>query len=722
MSSMYDQQMDAPLRLAPTQSRSDDELLAKINQYRQNGLQERRKYEPTWRLCEAFMAGRHWVGWSERTRRIVDEPNPQRRERHTVDLITPYHQTVLGKLYVEDLRPDVQHAHTDIEGESIATHTRQLATFAWENEVQADKRTYSLIHKMLTYGTSAMRCYFDPWKGDVIGEVPIGEDGQPIYDMVAAREFMLQAQIEGTRPELVPIREGRICWEVLSPFQFVCPPGVEDPDDFPWLIIDRVMWLPDARERWPKAASELREQDLRSTAIGRDYADDAASPTTAGKLKEHAVISTYYQMPTQSFPGGRTVIFSDATLLEKRDSLPYKLRGMAHHGVTFFRYHTVDGRFYGKGLVEPLIGPQRQLNRARSQNIELKDRNLGRVYTRKGGLTEANMPVGKIMEVIEIPLHVDFPQEVAGGGIGPWVQQEAEIGMQDMDRVAGLHDISMGRTPQGVEAYGAMALLKEQDERRQGPLLKELRIGIADAMLLTLNLIRAYWRDKKRLAIVGKDGMVEEFFYSKNLLPPEFHVVLSKQSPLPTSPAAQAQKMIDIYHAAIAAGQPLPPEWLKDSMDAGRPLPFPKREQQVQERKAEMEHIFIEQGQLVMPDPFDDDQIHLQIHRVRRYEIEHMIRLMQQEAVNAPSQQGGEPSSAGASGPDPQLAALLQFYVAHEQMHTEAMIQKAPQTGVPALQGGRGQEAQNGHTVSMAGAASAAANGGDPGRPAAGMR
>jgi hypothetical protein len=427
-------------------------------------------------------------------------------------------------------------------------------------------------------------------------------------------------------------------------------------------------------------------------------------------------------MPTIKHPEGMTVTFSDATELDFEDKLPYKLNRKPHHGVTFFRYHHIDGRFYGKGLVEPLIGPQRQLNRARSQNIELKDRNLGRVYARKGTLSESTMPTGKIMELIEVPLHAEYPMEVAGGGIGPWVQQEAEINHQDMDRVTGLHDISMGRTPQGVEAYGAMALLKEADDRSTGPLLKEIRIGVADTVLLTLELIKKYWRDQKQLAIAGKDGMVEEFIYSRDLLPAEFHVRVSRQSPMPTSPAAEAQKIIDIYHAAIAAGQPLPPEWLKESLDAGRALPFPKREAEVQSKKAEMEHIFIEQGQLVMPDPFDDDQVHLQIHRARRYEIEHAIRLMQQDQSAQPQNGQAGAGAVAAGGADPQLAAMLEAYVAHERMHTESLINKAPQTGVPGQQGGRGAEAQNGQTINMAGAASAAANGGDPGRPAAGVR
>lgn len=706
---MASQVEQGPLRLA-SYARGDEELLAKLRQRREQGMHERRKYEPTWRICESFLAGRQWVGWDRRQRRVIEEPNPQRRERHTVNMITPYVETVFGKLYVEDLRPDVFFAYDDIEAQSIANHTRQLGRYAWDNEVEADKANGYLIHKLLCYGTVAQRCLWDPSKGMPLGQLPVGPDGEPIYDLDKARQFVAQAAMMGQQAEFRDMNEGRIIWEALGPTQFIVPPGIENPADFPWVMVERTMWLQHAKERYPDKAGELREMDLKVMSSARDYElTDVGAPADSGKLREHTVVTTYYELPCKEYPRGRTVEFSDATLLKKKESLPYVLRGLPHHGILFYRYHLVDGRFYGMGVVEPLIGPQRQLNRARSQNIELKDRNLGRVYARKGALTESNLPVGKIMELVEIPLHVDYPQEVAGGGIGPWVQQEAEINHSDMERVSGLHDVQMGRTPEGVEAFSAMALLKEQGDRMIGPKLKELRIGMADAMLLTLELIRYYWQDQKRLAIVGKDQKIEEFIYDKSLLPVEFYVTLSKSAPLPTSPAAEAQKIFDLYHAAIAAGQPLPPEWLADSLAAGRPLPFPKREYQVQQRKAEMEHYFIARGDMVQPDPFDDDQVHLQIHRAWRYEMEHAVRMM-----SASLQDGAEP--------DQELALTLQNLVAHETMHVQNQMMKAGGGSTPTLQGGRGIEAQNGASPSMAGAASAAVNGGNPGRPARGVR
>lgn len=651
--------------------------LQKIKDLREEAIKDRRRYEPTWHLCQSFLAGRHWVGWNSRTRRIVNLPNPSDRERHTVNVIPQYHQTVLGKLYVEDMRPDVLFSREDQESESIALHLQHLSKYAWEVETEADRRIFLMMHKMLTWGTSAIRCLWDPTQGQKIGDFPVGPDGNPITDMQQAYDYVAQAQQMGQKVQFTPIKEGRILWETLGPFQFLVPPGVEESEYFPYLFIERPVALGEAKRHWPKAAN-LSEQTLRNVSVQELGSDVDASPGGGGLLKGHVLVSTYYEMPTNEYEEGRVVIYSENTILDELPTLPYKLKGRPHHGVIFYRYHIVDGRFWGKGIVEDLVGPNRQRNRARSQMIEMKDRNLGRVYAKKGTLTPANRPIGKIMEVIEIPLHAEFPVETAGVPPGGWILQEAEMNDQDMDKVAGLRDVTMGQAPAGVSAYAAMALLAEQDERRIGPVLKEIRNGIADDLLLTLELIKRYWQDGKQLAIVGADGSLEQFIYKRALLPNEFYVDVTKNSPLPSSPAAEAQKIFDVYNAAIAAGQPLPPEWLRNSLAAGRVLPFPTREDQVQRKKAEMEHYFLRSGQMVMPDPFDIDALHLEIHRAERFQVQ-----------MAP---GNE--------------QYVQFLLQHEQLHLESMQNKTtaagPQSGtgnqssVPQMQGGHGVEAQPG--------------------------
>jgi hypothetical protein len=309
----------------------------------------------------------------------------------------------------------------------------------------------------------------------------------------------------------------------------------------------------------------------------------------------------------------------------------------------------------------------------------MKDRNLGRVYARKGTITAANRPVGKIMELIEIPLHADFPQETTGTPLGPWVENEARMNDEDMDRISGLREVSLGQAPAGVSAYSAMALLAEQDERRVGPVLKELRRGLGDALLLSLDLVKRYWMEDRQIAISGPDGLVEVHNFTHSGLPVDFYIDIAKGSPLPTSPAVESQKIFDLFNAATAAGQPLPVDWLKDSLDAGKALPIPKREQAVQAGKAEQENLMMSQGVQIQPAYYDDDYVHIQIHRQAQIEASQV----------------------------PGMEQNVMIVEQHIQMHAQNAAMKKPTSAdaVPQMQGDHGVEAQNGAHANMQGAA-----------------
>ncbi len=670
-----------------------ESLLEVWRERRRRATNSRRSYEATWQICQSFLAGRQWVEWSGeggRLGRVIEQPNPFKRERHTVNTITQFVATVMGKLYVEDLRPDILFRRADQESETIATHTSAVSKYIWDVEVDAERVIHALLLKMTTFGTAALRCMYDTSAGDPIGDFPIGPDGKPIIDMQQATAYVQYMASQGQTAQFKTIRQGQISWEDLSPMQVLPPPGVADEAWFPWLIVERPVPIEWAKMRWPEAADRIREMTLTSNDQMSTRADssgssavDSPNSVSYTALKGHVLITTGYQMPTDELPHGRVVTWIDNqnTILAVEDQLPYRLKGRPHHGIVFFHYHRIPGRFFSLGVVEPLVGPQRQKNRARSQMIEMKDRNLGRVYARKGTITSANKPVGKIMELIEIPLHSDFPQETQGVPPGPWIENEARINDEDMQLVAGLQDVSMGRTPTGVSAYSALALLAEQDERRVGPILKTLRLGLGDAMLLSLELAKAYWPNGKQMGIAGEEGQIDVYNYDRAALPQEFYINITRSAPLPTSPAVESQKIFDIFNAATSAGQPLPIDWLKSSLDQGRALPIPKREQEVQRAKAEEENLMMSQGQMVQPQYYDDDYVHIEVHREAEME----------------AQQTG----------NMQLVQILEMHI---QMHAQNAAMKKPtqQDQVPQQQGGHGIEAQNGYQQNQQGLAQTA--------------
>lgn len=602
------------------ESKPSDPLLGKWQERRQQAKNDRSRYEPSWHLCQSYLAGRQWVGWNSRERRIIslqEHPDWKLREKHTVNIITSHVWNVLARVMDGDLRPDITFRREDLESETFAEMASKAWEYNWDEELDAISVLRDVILKELCYGTSAVRCIYDPDQGPSIGEVPI-VNGQPITNPEEAMQLVAQAQMEGRTVRFKEMKEGRTVWEPLGPFNLLTPPGIEFERDFPWIIVDRPVSIERLKGWFGKKADGLESETV--SAIDQAWTREASlsdpgGANSSGDLKEHAMLSVAYELPCPDYPQGMTITFVRDRILDVQKQLPYMLEGVPRVGIAFFHYHKVPGRFWSQGIVEPAMGIQRQINRARSQNIEAKDRNLGRVYAYRGTITQANEPIGKISELIEVTPGHDFPQETTGPGPGNWIQAEADISMNDLDRVLGSSEVSRGNPPGGVSAYSALSLLAEQSERQIGPVIRQAREAITELAKLTMHNIRLYWPQNKMVAVAGTDGLMDAFVFQSAQLPESIYIQYPEGVPRPRSQAAEIQKAFDLYDRSVAAGRPLPIDWLAKSLNSGKVDQLPSLPGDAQQGKAEMENMLIARGQMVMPASYDDDMLHVEVHR-----------------------------------------------------------------------------------------------------------
>lgn len=583
---------------------------------------DRRRFEPVWQLCQSFLQNRQWVGWDYHDRRIVQLPNPDDRVRVTVNVLTQYHWTFLGKLTSDDLRPDITFRRDDPISRAYARQARRSFEFGWDEESEGDAITLEALGSLSAFGLGAIRCRPDPAFGDLVGHFPVDETGRMRVkdgDAYAAENY---AGAGGNGFDTAPLHAGRLALDPLNPFNILPPPGIAHERDFPWLIIERPIALSMLEMIYGAKAKQVREESMRAIdMIGvREDSGIADGGTYSGMLKDHARLYTGFEFPTRQNPQGQMAVWAGNVLLDGPDKpLPFTVRGQGRAGVVFLKYHPVPGRFWPIGVIEPLIGPQKQRNRARSQWIEMKDRaGLGRVFAYKGSITSVNKPKGGVFEMVEVLPGHDMPKETQGVAPGEWLQAEVSQNDNDLDRVAGLREVSLGQAPAGVSAYSAFALLAEQDDRRVGPVLKSVRLELGKLAKIYVCGMRTYWLPQKQIDISGEDpdGLLDSFLFDSSKLPPEVYVKVGKGAPLPTSQAAEAQKIFDVFDRSISSGQPQPIEWLVDSLQAGKMEPLPKKEPQMQLDRADLENSLMAHGTPVQVQPYDDDEMHVQRHRL----------------------------------------------------------------------------------------------------------
>lgn len=589
--------------------------------YRQ-GLSDRKRFEPAWELCQAFIANRQWVGWHKNEQRIVEIPNPDDRERVTVNVLTQYLWTFVGKVTQDDLLPDITWRSQDVENRALARQARAATKYGWDEEWRADKRLLDIVRKTATFGTAAIRVVPEKDYGRPMGKRLLRPDtGEPVDDPEEANALLEQMLAEGRQGEFQTIYDGRLRWEALSPQNIIVPPGIECEDDFPWIIVERPVLIKTLEALYPGAKGKLKEEAIRPTgALAMTASDTPDSGANTGRLRGHGNLKTGYELPCPEYPKGRVVVWCQGVKLAEKDELPFTVNRRGHPGIVFFHYHKVEGRFWALGMIEPGVGPQRQRNRARSQWIEMKDRaGLGRVYAWESAITEVTTPKGGVFELVEVQDGFDIRSaihETQGTPPGEWLQAEVQQNDADLDQVMGVREVSMGQAPAGVSAYSAFALLAEQDDRRVGPVLKGIRIGVAELVKVSVNGMRRYWLPQKMVTLRGEDpdGLLDAFLFNANELPEDVFVEVNTSAPLPQSQAAEVQKIFDIFDRSISSGQPLPLDWLYESLAQGKSLPLPKQHMQVQSEKADMENILLLHGYPVQPSPVDIDELHVQRH------------------------------------------------------------------------------------------------------------
>lgn len=582
---------------------------------------DRRRFEPVWQLCQSFLQNRQWVGWDYHDRRIVQLPNPDDRVRVTVNVLTQYHWTFLGKLTSDDLKPDITFRRDDPISRAYARQARRSFEFGWDEESEGDDIVLEALGSLSAFGLGAIRCRPDPAFGELVGNFPV--DGEGRMHVKDGDKFAADNYSGDGGPGFTtgPLHAGRLALDPLNPFNILPPPGIAHERDFPHVFVERPVAISQLEMIYGEKAKNLREETMRAIdMIGvREDAGIATGGTYSGMLKGHVRLFTYFEFPTRQHAQGQMMVFAGNTLLDGPKPLPFTVRGQGRAGLVFLKYHPVPGRFWPIGVIEPLIGPQKQRNRARSQWIEMKDRaGLGRVFAMKGSITSVNKPKGGVFELVEVLPGHDMPKETQGVAPGEWLQAEVAQNDNDLDRVAGLREVSLGQAPAGVSAYSAFALLAEQDDRRVGPVLKHIRLELGKLAKIYVCGMRTYWLPQKRIDVAGDDpdDLLDSFLFDSSKLPPEVYVKIGKGAPLPTSQAAEAQKIFDVFDRAISSGQVQPIDWLVDSLQAGKMEPLPKKEPQMQLDRADLENALMAHGTAVQVAPYDDDEMHVQRHRL----------------------------------------------------------------------------------------------------------
>jgi hypothetical protein len=609
-----------------------DGLVKEVKDRITAGRDDRKRYEPTWHSNLAFASGKFWLKWNVNQRALVFPTELYGKELYSTDVITEYRTTALGELGGDDDRPQLLLRKNDQPSEDFQQVMNQALAWAWDYEIRSDDVLEEVRRMCLDLGTAGVRCRFDPTMGPVIAENVPHVDGVPILN----EEDAIKAMASGptAQIEMKPIRQGRIVWEPLSPFNLIVPGGVPNERDFPWECVVRPVPLGSVKAEYGDVAADLKEDTDIHSMLGLDSQSEAGTldgVMPQGKpsnLKGHVWLFNYFERPSPKFPDGRTIIFAGNKMkvLRVTNKLPYKDASDNYvSGITYFHWWRVTGRFWSRSLVESMKDPQRIVNKRRTQINEIIDRGLPWIAVERN--SNAKKRKGLPMEIIELEANERQPFESKGISPGEWMYHDIQEMRVDIEHATGIRGPRLGENPVNVTTYAQLALLNENDQVKRMGIVREHKSAIGKLVEATVYDMRTYWGPERVLTMVSDDDDAEAFTFNATQIPSFFIVKVAKGAVQPRSQAAEIKKIEDIWAAAIASSAFMADPhawvtWLKESLEAGQALDLPEGGIDVHSDKAELENSQLDTGATPPVQYYDLAEVHIPIHREGQIDAE----------------------------------------------------------------------------------------------------
>jgi hypothetical protein len=460
--------------------------------------------------------------------------------------------------------------------------------------------------------------------------------------------------------------ETKIVTTVHSPFEAFPCPGVKRMRDMPWFIFARYMQRSTVENDYDIKLKEGVDQEIYT--VEQDDKDIAL--ISGEKRGDQVLMIEYFEKPSKKRPEGRHALVCQNFLL-KDNIHPYwndtaTGRKWGGYRITHYQFKPSMHSHWGKGLIRDAIIIQKKYNLMNSYLITNISKTAPKLYhDPRLKLTQEDM--SNVTSAVPKPPNIETPSYGDAAVIPPQaMDMKAEL-LADFERVTGVHELAKGEPPEKRMPFQAIRFSTEMDLLKFIPafsLYEEAEREFGYDYLWALKQF-AHQCAYRRLSS-ARIGQVENFLMD-DLTDPE--VFVEPGSSIPSSIAGRVAEMMELAHnngplimgdkfGMISYMRHLGTKWSLGMVEEYTgPFEWAKEENQMMLK-----------GERVMPNMFQEDDIHMRIHsrlldgedyrRIRGTVIEQIIveHLMATQQIMAskmppPPMEGGAPPPE--QGPPP---------------------------------------------------------------------
>jgi len=601
---------------------------------------ERRPYELQWRLNIAFVEGNQYVDVNPVGMTLEEIPQMfWWQEREVFNHIAPTVETRTAKLGrmrpIMKVRPG-SNAQEDIRAAKVGTQLTK--TIYYDQDIQNKLTEFSAW--MEVCGSVFSKNVWNPNLGAVIAMME-GPDGQPIE-----------------------VREGDLECIVVPP-QEIYPdsPYHQGVKNCRSIIHARNFHIDEVEEIWGKkvdsdeaTAMQLQRSMIGVGGLGYGMGGFRFFET---RLKDHALVKEYWEMPSKKYPKGRLIIVASKKLLYYTEELPYMIGQDGTYALPFVKVDCIErpGCFWGRTVVERLIPLQRRYNALRNRKAEYLNRAaIGHwlVQEESIDLDTFEQDAGSPGAITLYKRGFNKPEMAQTPPLPAAFETELSSLLQEMSMISGVSELSrQSAPPPNVKSGVALSLIQEQDDTRLSSTAANLEVFIVENGKQWLRFYKQFVPGVRTLRAIGKNNVVELIDWTGADIRSE-DVIIESASSLAESPAQRRQMVFDLIGTGLfnenSGISKEDRNKILEAIDMGL-WDAADDDDELHISKAERENRVLTQGQLPPAVSYDDHVLHISRHNKFRLTTDYEELLAQ-------------------------VPEIEQIFEAHVQMHMIFMAQQ----------------------------------------------
>ncbi len=539
------------------------DILAFLREEYSRRREERLPLERTWTLNANFFSGNQNCGLNEESGEIQPyAPLRDYEEQGVYNRIAPLIETRIASLraltYAMTVRPHTNESE-DAEKSEIATallrHTQTSSDFDTKKDI--------ILNLSELYGTAFVLSY---WDRDAAGRAAAENADESLPLRLGAeasdeRKTAEKGAKGGTRvsrngeecekdasqatPPAADISDaaGEIGYGILSPFE-VFPEDLSRPNvgDQGSILLARVMTVDEIRDTYGVTVAPRRAAVYGSLPIGGGKIAGqlgAVLADTSVELENAATVFTYMERPNNHHREGRLIIATEDALLWY-GILPYE-----EIPLVSFKCKETAGQFFGRSAITDLIPLQRAYNGAKNKIHDyIRAVAANPILVPEGAIADVaafaaeGLPPG---EIVEYNPERGKPEPLSPAPLPAELRYECERLAADMEYTAGVSQLMVvGKTPSGVTSGTAIENLRRIDSTRLALSGENLRRGVRRLAVIWLRIYKRYLTGERTLSLVGANAAAGVFSFTAEDIN-SFDVAFDTQNELLVSPEAQRE-------------------------------------------------------------------------------------------------------------------------------------------------------------------------------------